>query len=162
MRKKGVVLVAIFAILACAAVASANVFTVQPGTKAVCINASWHVNNLSETDETTVVMDLGPIAYSWQKVITRTIPPGGFHAHALLSHTTFENKGPAVIAVNCQRKRFDDHDWKIDAGSGKTDQPNYPLDHVTPDTYIEPGLGLPEGTERGIFSVTGSVSESNR
>ena len=41
-------------------------------------------------------------------------------------------------------------------GSGKSYQPNYSMDHVTPGTYIEPGLGQPEGTERGIFGTQGT------
>ncbi len=72
------------------------------------------------------------------------------------------NKGPGRISVNCQRQRFDRHDWKIDAGSGKTYQSNYHLDHVKPETYIEPGLGQPEGTERGVFGVTGAKPEAYR
>ena len=47
-------------------------------------------------------------------------------------------------------------DWKVDPGSGKSYQPNYTMDHVTPGTYIEPGLGQPEGTERGIFGTQGT------
>jgi hypothetical protein len=162
MRKKGLVIFAMFAFLAVAVTASANVSNVDPGGKTVCENASWVVNNLSETDETTVVIDLGPMAYSWHKVVTRTIPPGGFQANALEPRTIFENKGPGVIQVNCQRQRFDRHDWKIDPGSGKTYQSDYHMDHVTPGTYIEPGLGMPEGTERGIFAIMGDKSESNR
>jgi hypothetical protein len=36
------------------------------------------------------------------------------------------------------------------------------MDHVTPGTYIEPGLGQPEGTERGIFGVSGAKKEIDR
>ncbi len=162
MRKKSLVILAMFAFLFVAVAANANVSNVAAGGKTVCENASWVVSNLSETDATTVVIDLGPMAYSWHKVITRTISPGGFQANALEPRTTFENKGPGVIQVNCQRQAFDRHDWKIDAGSGKTYQSNYHLDHVKPGTYIEPGMGMPEGTERGIFSVGGNKSESNR
>ncbi|MBT5762458.1 MAG: hypothetical protein HOI59_01200, partial [Nitrospina sp.] len=58
-------------------------------------------------------------------------------------------------------------DWKKDAGSQKTYQNNYHMDHVTPSTYIEPGMGQPEGTERGLFSQNGGgdgggTSERNR
>lgn len=42
------------------------------------------------------------------------------------------------------------HDWKIEAGAGKTYQSDYHMDHVQPGTYVEPGLGQPQGTERGI------------
>ena len=72
------------------------------------------------------------------------------------------------VTVNCQRQATDFfHDWKIDAGSGQTYQPNYTMDHVTPGTYIEPGLGQPVGTERGIFGGQGTgdggaVGERNR
>ena len=56
---------------------------------------------------------------------------------------------------------------KIDAGSGKTYQPNYHMDHVRPGTYIEPGMGMEQGHERGLFSQRGGgfggdISESNR
>ncbi len=51
----------------------------------------------------------------------------------------------------------DRHDWKIDPGSGKTYQSNYALDKVQPGTYIEPGLGMPQGMERGIGSARGSM-----
>ena len=162
MRKKGLVVLALFVFLFVAVAANANVANVEAGGKTVCENASWVVSNLSETDPTSVVIDLGPMAYSWHKVITRTIPPGGFQANALEPRTTFENKGPGTIQVNCQRQAFDRHDWKIDAGSGTTYQSNYHLDHVKPGTYIEPGMGMPEGTERGIFSIGGNKSESNR
>ena len=76
--------------------------------------------------------------------------------------TTFKNNGPGNVIVNCQRQRADRHDWKIDAGSGKTYQSEYHLDHVQPGTYIEPGLGLPEGTERGIFGTQGEKREVER
>jgi hypothetical protein len=162
MRKKSLVISALFAFLFVAVAANANVSNVAAGEKTVCLNASWVVSNLSETDPTTVVIDLGPMAYSWHKVITRKIAPGGFQANALEPKTTFDNKGPGTIQVNCQRQAADRHDWKIDPGSGKTYQSNYHLDHVKPGTYIEPGMGMPEGTERGIFSVGGNKSESNR
>ena len=64
--------------------------------------------------------------------------------------------------MNCQRQRYDRHDWKMDSGSGKTYQSNYHMDHVRPNTYIEPGMGIPEGTERGISGVSGNRSEANR
>lgn len=162
MRKKGLVILALFAFLFVAVAANAGVSSVGAGQKTVCLNASWVVTNLSETNATTVVIDLGPIAYSWHKVITRTIPPGGFQANALEPRTIFDNKGPGTIQVNCQRKAADQHDWKIDPGSGKTYQSDYHLDHVKPGTYIEPGMGMEEGHERGLFSVGGNKSESNR
>mgnify|MGYP001208650426 CR=1 FL=1 len=38
-----------------------------------------------------------------------------------------------------------------------TYQPDYHLDHVKPGTYIEPGMGQPEGTEgRGLYQGIGS------
>jgi hypothetical protein len=162
MRKKSLVILALFAFLCVAVAANANVSNVAAGEKAICENASWVVSNTSETDATTVVIDLGPMAYSWHKVITREIAPGGFQANALEPRTIFENKGPGTIQVNCQRKSADSHDWKIDPGSGKTYQSDYHLDHVRPDTYIEPGMGMPEGTERGLFSNLGHKSETQR
>ncbi len=162
MRKKGLVILALFAFLFVAVAANAGVSNVPAGGKTVCLNASWVVSNLSEVDSTKVVIDLGPIAYSWHKVITRTIPPGGFQANALEPKTTFDNKGPGTIQVNCQRQAADRHDWRIDAGSGKTYQSNYHLDHVKPGTYIEPGMGMEEGHERGLFGVRGNVAETDR
>ncbi len=105
---------------------------------------------------------MGPIAYGWGKVVKRVISPGGFQSNAITQKTTFKNNGPGNIVVNCQRQRFDRHDWKIDAGSGKTYQSEYHLDHVQPGTYVEPGLGLPTGTERGIFGTQGQKSELGR
>ncbi|MBT5257712.1 MAG: hypothetical protein HOL75_02225, partial [Nitrospina sp.] len=83
-------------------------------------------------------------------------------ANAIAQKTVFKNKGPGNVSVNCQRQRFDRHDWKIDAGSGKTYQSDYHMDHVTPGSYIEPGFGMPQGTERGLFSNMGNKSERNR
>tara|TARA_Y100000758_G_scaffold94413_1_gene65101 strand:+ start:174 stop:494 length:321 start_codon:yes stop_codon:yes gene_type:complete len=95
------------------------------------------------------------VAYSWNKNFDRTIPPGDFLANAANKKASFTNKGPADISLNCQRTRVENsnrYEWKKDAGSQKTYQPNYHLDHVRPSTYIEPGMGQPEGTERGLFS----------
>ena len=147
-------------------VASANVSTVKAGGTADCLRAGWVIENLSETKSTTVHIDLGIMAYSWKKNFDRTIAPGDFLANAANNKATFTNKGPADISLNCQRTRVENanrHEWKKDAGSQKTYQSNYHLDHVRPGTYIEPGMGQPEGTERGLFSQTnGQEREGTR
>ena len=162
VRKLIAVLSVAFVLLAFASLAAANETAVKPGGKSVCENASWIFYNTSETKSTTVTFDIGPWGYNWGKKMTRVIAPGGYQAGSIAMRTDFWNKGPAPIVVNCQRQRFDRHDWKIDPGSQKTYQTNYHMDHVQPSTYIEPGLGQPEGTERGIAGVTGSKSESQR
>ena len=161
-RKTVVVLMAGVAFLAMTSLASANEQIVKSGDSTVCINAAWIVYNTSESQGTKVDFAIGPLGYSWDKRFSRTLAPGGSQGNALTKVTTFKNNGPAPIVVNCQRQRYDRNDWKIDAGSGKTYQSNYHMDHVQPGTYIEPGLGQPEGTERGIAGVLGHVSESNR
>lgn len=162
VKKSLTALVAAMVVMAFAVTVSANVTNLKPGETTVCENASWIVYNLSETDATTVEFDPGPIGYGWSKLIKRAIPPGGYQAEAITMKTTFKNAGPGNLSVNCQRQRYDRHDWKIDAGSGKTYQTDYHMDHVRPNTYIEPGLGQPQGTERGIRGVTGQASEANR
>ena len=156
MRKNIVTLLAVFFVFS-VSVASANVSTVKAGGKADCLRAGWVIENLSETKSTTVHIDLGIMAYSWKKNFDRTIAPGDFLANAANNKASFTNKGPADISLNCQRTRVENanrHEWKKDAGSQKTYQSNYHLDHVRPGTYIEPGMGQPEGTERGLFSQT--------
>ena len=156
MRKNIVTLLAVFFVFS-VSVASANVSTVKAGDTADCLRAGWVIENLSETKSTTVHIDLGIMAYSWKKNFDRTIAPGDFLANAANNKATFTNKGPADISLNCQRTRVENanrHEWKKDAGSQKTYQSNYHLDHVRPGTYIEPGMGQPEGTERGLFSQT--------
>jgi len=165
MRKNIVTLLAVFFVFS-VSVASANVSTVPAGGKADCLRAGWLIENLSETQSTTVHIHLGTVAYSWNKNFDRTIPPGDFLANAANKKASFTNKGPAAISLNCQRSRVENsnrNEWKKDAGSQKTYQPNYHLDHVKPSTYIEPGMGQPEGTERGLFSVRdGQNRESER
>ena len=154
MRKTIVALLAVFFVFT-VSIASANVSTLKSGSKSDCLNASWVIENLSETTSTVVHINVGPIGYSWNKNFDRTIPPGDFLAHALQPKSTFTNKGPADILVNCQATRVENsnrHEWKKDAGSQRTYQSNYHMDHVRPGTYIEPGMGQPEGTERGLFS----------
>lgn len=162
VRKLTAVLFVVFALLAVTSLATANETAVKSGGHSVCENASWIFYNTSETKATTVTFDIGPWGYNWGKKMTRVIAPGGYQAGSIAEKTDFWNKGPATIVVNCQRQRYDRHDWKIDPGSGKTYQSNYHMDHVQPGTYIEPGLGMPDGTERGIGGVTGSKSELNR
>ena len=161
-RKTVVVLMAGVAFLAFTSLASANEQRVKAGDSTVCINAAWIVYNTSEVKETKVDFAIGPLGYTWDKRFSRNLAPGGSQGNALTKKTTFKNHGPGDIVVNCQRMRFDRNDWKIDPGSGKTYQTDYHMDHVPPATYIEPGLGQPEGTERGIAGVLGHVSESNR
>lgn len=162
VRKSIAVLFVAFALLAFASLAAANETTLKSGQSSICENASWIAYNTSEDQETTLVFNVGPIAYGWGKDVPRQIPPGGYQANALAKKTKFTNKGPGDVIVNCQRQRYDRHDWKMDQGSGKTYQSNYHLDHVQPQTYIEPGLGMPLGTERGIGAVTGDRREIER
>tara|TARA_Y100001936_G_C15606584_1_gene424462 strand:+ start:41 stop:538 length:498 start_codon:yes stop_codon:yes gene_type:complete len=165
MRKTVVALLAVLFVFS-VSVASANVATVKAGSKADCVRASWVINNLSETKDTTVHIDIGIMAYSWTKNFDRTLEPGGFLANALEGKTTFTNKGPGDIQLNCQAHRVENAnrvEWKKDPGSQKTYQTNYHMDHVTPGTYIEPGMGQPQGTERGLFSqVNGQTREGER
>ena len=157
MRKSVMAITVALAFMFLASVSSANVNTVGPGQKINWENASWVIYNTDESRDTTVGFDIGAWGYSWGKKMTRVIAPGGYQAGSIARRTTIENKGPGMISVNCQRTATDFfHDWKIDAGSGMTYQPNYTMDHVVPGTYIEPGLGQPEGTERGIFGVSGT------
>ena len=156
MRKIVLTLAAVFFVFS-VSVASANVSTVKSGGKSTCLNASWVIENLDETKGTTVHINVGTLGYSWNKNFDRTLAPGGFLANSMEQKTTFDNKGPGDITLNCQRSRVENanrHEWKKDAGSQKTYQSNYHLDHVRPGTYIEPGMGQPEGTERGLFSQT--------
>ncbi len=162
MRRTVVSLTTIFAFFCFVGLASANVVEVKSGASTICENASWIVYNLSETEETDITFDIGPFAYAWEKVFKATLAPGGYETNAMAMKSIITNKGPGDISVNCQRQTFDRHDWKIDPGSGKTYQNNYHLDHVRPSTYVEPGLGMPEGTERGIFSNMGHKSEGER
>ncbi len=157
MRKTVVTLLAVFFVFS-VSVASANVSTIKAGASADCLRASWNIENLNESKATTVHIDIGILAYSWTKNFDRTLEPGGFLSNALEGKTTFTNKGPGDISLNCQRSRVENanrHEWKKDAGSQKTYQSDYHLDHVQPGTYIEPGMGQPEGTERGLFSQNG-------
>ena len=157
MRKTVVTLLAVFFVFS-VSVASANVSTLKSGSSADCLRASWNIENLSETKSTKVHIHIGILAYSWTKNFDRDLEPGGFLSNALEGKTTFTNKGPGDILLNCQRSRVENanrHEWKKDAGSQKTYQSNYHLDHVQPGTYIEPGMGQPEGTERGLFSQNG-------
>ena len=164
MLKKLTVVFAVLAFVGFAVSASANVTNIAPGSEGVCEDAAWIVYNLSETQETKIEFNIGPHAYAWKKVFKYTLPPGGFEANAIALKSTIKNHGPGTIQMNCQRKRFDAHHWKVDAGSGKTYQQDYHLDHVRPGTYIEPGLGQPEGTEgRGLFGgVAGQQPEWRR
>ena len=158
MRKTVIALLAVFFVFF-ATIASANVSTVAAGSSATCLRAGWVIENLSETDPTTVHINVGPIGYSWNKNFDRTLAPGGFLSHALQPKSTFDNKGPGPIQLNCQKRDSQAlHDWKIDPGAQTTYQVNYHLDHVRPGTYIEPGMGQPEGTERGLFSQRGDAT----
>ena len=162
VRKLTAVLFVAFVLLAVTSLATANETRLKAGQSSVCENASWVAYNTSETKATSLHFDIGPHGYNWGKLYKRVVPPGGYQAGALARKTSFKNNGPGDIVVNCQRQRFDRHDWKIDPGSGKTYQSDYHMDHVQPGTYIEPGLGQPEGTERGIGGVTGAKSEHFR
>ena len=160
MRKTVVALLAVLFVFS-VSVASANVSTVKAGGKSTCLNASWVIENLSESDGTKVNIHVGKHGYAWKKNFDRVLEPGGFLANSLELKTTFTNSGPGDIIVNCQAHRVENAnrvEWKKDAGSHKTYQTNYHLDHVKPGTYIEPGMGQPLGTERGLFSQNGNGS----
>ncbi len=169
MKKTVVALFAVFFVFS-VSIASANVSTLKAGSSTVCLNASWVIENLSEVAGTKVHIHIGPLGYSWNKNFNRTLMPGGFLANSLEPKTVFKNNGPGEVLVNCQRSRVESsnrHEWKKDPGSQKTYQTNYHMDHVRPSTYVEPGMGQPEGTERGLFSQAGGGSggatgESNR
>ncbi len=162
IRRTTSVIIAALALFAFASVAVANVTTLKAGESSVCEDASWIIYNVSESAETNVQFDIGPHAYGWGKWYKRDLAPGGYQTNAIAVKTDFKNNGPGNVQVNCQRQRFDRHDWRIDAGSGKTYQSDYHLDHVRPGTYVEPGLGLPSGTERGIFSNQNQKPEYQR
>jgi hypothetical protein len=162
MKKRVLSFTVAVAFMFLASITSANTTVLAAGQSSVCIQSSWIAYNTDESRDTSLVFNVGPIGYGWGKDVTRTLAPGGYQANAITQKTVFKNKGPGKVSVNCQRQRFDRHDWKIDAGSGKTYQSDYHMDHVTPGTYIEPGFGMPEGTERGLFSNMGSKRERNR
>ncbi|HIF03656.1 MAG TPA: hypothetical protein EYQ84_10405 [Nitrospinaceae bacterium] len=146
-----------------ASISSAMTSTLVAGQTGVCVQASWVAYNQDETKDTQLQFNVGPIGYGWGKNVTRTLAPGGFQANAIAQKTVFKNKGPGAVSVNCQsRDRSFFHDWKMDPGSGKTYQTDYHMDHVSPGTYMEPGYGMPQGTERGLFGGAGQTGESNR
>ena len=159
--KKTVVALSV-AFMFVASMASANTTVLDAGQSSTCEQASWIAYNTDEQRDTQLTFNVGPIGYGWGKDVTRTLAPGGYQANALAQRTVFKNKGPGKVSVNCQRQRYDRHDWKIDPGSGKTYQSDYHMDHVTPGTYIEPGFGMPVGTERGLFSNMGHKNERDR
>ena len=103
-----------------AGVASANETTLGPGDSSECLNAGWIAYNSSESKDTSLEFDIGPHAYNWGKVYKVNLVPGGWESNAVAAKTTFKNNGPGNVVVNCQRQTNDRHDWKIDAGSGKT------------------------------------------
>ena len=163
MKKTVVALTIAVAFMFVASISSAAVSVLSAGQSGFCDKAGWIVHNLDETKDTQLQFNVGPIGYGWGKDVTRTLAPGGYQANALAQRTVFKNKGPGKVSVNCQsRDRSFYHDWKIDAGSSKTYQPDYTMDHVRPGTYIEPGLGMPLGTERGVFGVSGAQKERDR
>ena len=112
----------------------ANEVLIKAGGRGVCENASWLIHNSSEEEETEIEFDIGPFGYAWEKTFKRTIDPGGFQANAIAKKSTIKNNGPGDIQVNCQKQSFDRHDWKMDAGSGKTYQTN-------PNLVVDFGLG---------------------
>jgi len=165
MKKTVFALIVAVAFMFVASISSAAVTVLAAGQSGVCEKAGWLATNQSELKDTQLTFNVGPIGYGWGKDVTRTLAPGGYQANALAQRTVFKNKGPGKVTINCQRRATDFfHDWKIDTNS-ITYQPNYSSDHVQPGTYIEPGLGQPEGTERGLFGGAGgarSAAESMR
>ena len=163
MKKTVFALTIVVAVMFVASISSAATNVLAAGQTTTCEKAGWVATNQDEKRDTQLVFNVGPIGYGWGKDVKRTLAPGGYQANAVAQRTVFTNKGPGKVTINCQRRATDFfHDWKIDAGSGMTYQPDYHSDHVTPGTYIEPGMGQPEGTERGIFGVSGHASERNR
>jgi hypothetical protein len=163
MKRKFLALIVAVAFMFVASISSAATNTLAAGQSTTCEKASWLATNQSEQKDTQLVFNVGPIGYGWGKDVTRTLAPGGFQANALANRTVFTNKGPGKVTINCQRRATDFfHDWKTDPGSGKTYQPDYHMDHVTPGTYIEPGMGQPLGTERGLFGGKARTGERDR
>ena len=165
MKKIVVSLSVAVAFMFLATISSAAIQVLDAGASGICEKAGWVATNQSEQKDTKLVFNVGPIGYGWGKDVTRTLAPGGYQANALAQRTVFKNKGPGKVTINCQRRATDFfHDWKVDTNS-LTYQPNYSMDHVSPGTYIEPGLGQPLGTERGLFGGAGgarSAAESIR
>ena len=162
MKKTVLALTVAVAFMFVATNSSAAVNVLAAGQTTTCEKAGWLATNQDEKRDTQLVFNVGPIGYGWGKDVTRTLAPGGYQANAVAQRTVFKNKGPGKVTINCQRRATDFfHDWKVDTNS-LTYQPNYSMDHVSPGTYIEPGLGMPEGTERGIFGVSGAKKERDR
>ena len=162
MKKIVVSLSVAVAFMFLATISSAAIQVLDAGASGICEKAGWVATNQSEQKDTKLVFNVGPIGYGWGKDVTRTLAPGGYQANALAQRTVFKNKGPGKVTINCQRRATDFfHDWKVDTNS-ITYQPDYHSDHVAPGTYIEPGLGMPIGTERGIFGVSGAQKERDR
>ena len=135
MRKTVVALLAVF-LYSLYQLRAQTFLAVKSGGKATCLNASWVIENWSETKGTVVHINVGTLGYSWNKNFDRTLEPGGFLANSLEPKSTFENKGPGDLLVNCQAHRVENAnrvEWKKDAGSHKTYQSNYHLDHVQPE-----------------------------
>jgi len=162
MKKTVLALIVAVAFMFVASISSAAVNVLAAGQSTTCEKAGWVATNQDEKRDTQLTFNVGPIGYGWGKDVTRTLAPGGYQANALAQRTVFKNKGPGKVTINCQRRATDFfHDWKVDTNS-LTYQPDYHSDHQAPGTYIEPGLGMPEGTERGIFGVSGHVKERDR
>ena len=163
MKKTVLALTIAVAFMFVASISGAAINVLEAGQTTTCEKAGWLATNQDEKRSTQLVFNVGPIGYGWGKDVTRTLAPGGYQANALAQRTVFKNKGPGKVTINCQRRATDFfHDWKMDPGSGMTYQPDYHSDHVNPGTYIEPGLGMPLGTERGIFGVSGHQKERDR
>ena len=163
MKKTALALSLAVVFLFVASLSSAVVNTLAPGQSTTGEKAGWLATTQDEKRRTQLVFNVGPIGYGWGKDVTRTLAPGGYQANALAQRTVFKNKGPGSVTINCQRRATDYfHDWKMDVGANTSYQPDYTMDHVAPGTYIEPGLGMPLGTERGIFGVSGAKKERDR
>ena len=161
VRNTSVLAVAAFLLFSTSAYA--NVSVIKKGESTTCENASWAVYNLNESGDANIEFDAGPQGMAYEKKFKVALVPGGYETNAITMKSVITNQGPGEVSVNCQRQLFDRHDWKIDAGSGKTYQNQYQMDHVTPQLYIEPGFGQPQGTEgRDIFGIQGNRSEANR
>ena len=96
MRKTVVALLAVFFVFS-VSVASANVSTVKSGGKSTCLNASWVIENLSETKGTVVHINVGTLGYSWNKNFDRTLEPGGFLANSLEPNLHLRTKALATL-----------------------------------------------------------------
>ncbi len=147
--RKLFVLLALLAVASCSKNAAPPEVSQAPQDQKQNLPATQSSQDTS-TDQLLLERDLNELSLLEMEVTSKAEP----RAEAVT-----ENWGLSKESVPKRKpplRRFDRHDWKIDAGSGKTYQSDYHMDKVLPGTYIEPGLGQPQGTERGIGAVMGA------